>query len=183
MSLEDALKSWSKSAAGQKKLKIAYNNAIKKGTNREARAANKHTADYYLDRFIDILRECMDRAGDKNSGYGYSYMASDECIDRTDADYLPLMDKTEIGFSFSPEKIARESLDPDYPRNVYDIVALLNHGYNANGKVYGYWAPAGRTVASLQSREGSYFIQEAVEVFNSTYGDVARAYYNEKYDG
>ena len=186
MSLQEKLDAWTKSAKGKQKLKAAFGAAMQSNKNGKLRDINVHDADFYLQKFIEILRDCMDRAGNAKSGYGYSYMAADHCIETSPPEVVPESGEIEVGFSFKPEAIMRDSLFPDYsgdPDHAYDIVALLNRGYSADGQVYGYWSPAGKTIASLQSREGSFFIQTAVEIFNSTYGEFARAYYNEtKYE-
>lgn len=64
----------------------------------------------------------------------------------------------------------RESLQPENYRGADNIVALFNVGYKAPGAVYGTWQSKGIDTWSLSHREGSFFLQAAVNEFNAKYG-------------
>ena len=68
----------------------------------------------------------------------------------------------------------RESLRPDIPkfaRGSDNIVAAFNAGYEADGTVFGLWNSKGEEVWSLRTRKGLYFLQEAINEFNSKYAE------------
>lgn len=169
MSLEQALEKWSQSSAGKSRLKSAVRTAP--ATSNIAKAQVK-AAEFYSKEFRRILNEVMVNT------LGYSY----ESYLQESAAKEPEENAVSIKMTFDPEKIHRDSLQPDRYDGAYDIVALLNHGYSADGAVYGYYKPADKVIRSLVAREGTFFIQRAVEQFNSLYGKSAKAYYNEKYD-
>lgn len=65
--------------------------------------------------------------------------------------------------------------DPKRPslyREKYDgvdnIVAIFNNGYTADGFVYGKWH--GKKTRSLDKRQGSFFMQKAIDTFMEKYG-------------
>lgn len=63
----------------------------------------------------------------------------------------------------------RESLYPAKYGGVDNIVAIFNNGYSAKDSVYGVWH--GKPAKSLDSRQGSFFMQKAVDQFMSSYSD------------
>lgn len=64
----------------------------------------------------------------------------------------------------------RPSLLPEDFDGVENIVATFNRGVNAAGKVYGYWASAGKDVWSQQTRPALHFMEAAINEFNAKYG-------------
>lgn len=64
--------------------------------------------------------------------------------------------------------LARPSLYPAKYGGTPNIVVLFEKGYSASGKVWGYWN--GDYTWSLQHREGEFFIHDAVDAFNASYG-------------
>lgn len=75
--------------------------------------------------------------------------------------------KIEISFS---EDLSRESLSPEDYEGVQNIAALLNKGYNASHSVYGVWKGHGDNPRfSLKHREGSHFIENAIQNFMGNY--------------
>lgn len=65
----------------------------------------------------------------------------------------------------------RESVQPLlYPRGADNIVATFNKGYAAKGSIRGPWETAGRDVWTRRSRNGLFFIQDAISAFNAKYG-------------
>lgn len=70
---------------------------------------------------------------------------------------------------YMSEAPGRASLYPEKYGYVDNIVAVFNNGYDTNGKrVYGKWH--GENTASLDKRQGSFFIQSAVSEFLNKYG-------------
>lgn len=191
MSLQDKLDAWAKSPKGKTKIDAARKEALKDGKRFGTKKGGSGGAgygagsgsvaardlDFYKRAFIEILREKIQDAG-------YNFAAPENLhiaggFNESNGYY-------EYHINFDQDAIHRESLYPDgSERNTdgaYDIVALLNHGYEADGRVYGYWEPAGKVIGSLQSREGLFYIQSAAEAFEQLYGDAAHISYNEKYD-
>ena len=183
MSLQDKLEAWAKSSKGKAKIAEARKSALKTGKAFGSRkgsggagtgGASRSDIEFYKKEFLKILREKIQDAGYDFAAPGNINVTG--LFNDTTGYY-------ELHFNFDQESIQRESLCPEkYPDGAYDIVALLNHGYDANGQVYGYWEPAGRVIGSLQSREGLFYIQAATETFEQLYGDTVRVSYNEKYD-
>lgn len=71
----------------------------------------------------------------------------------------------EIYMSDAP---GRASLYPEKYVGVDNIVAIFNNGYTADNKVYGHWH--GKYISSLDKRQGSFFMQKAVDEFMAKYG-------------
>lgn len=64
---------------------------------------------------------------------------------------------------------SRPSVQPENYDGAYNIVALFNAGYTAKGSVYGSWKTAGRDIWTKKHRDGLFFLQKAIEEFNSKY--------------
>ena len=78
----------------------------------------------------------------------------------------------EINFT---DDLSRESLEPHRYGGVQNIIAIFNNGYpldesraEAISHVSGWWH--GKYTNALGSRQGLYFIQDAVNDFNLNYG-------------
>ena len=184
MSLEDELKKWAASNAGKEKIRQAQNQAAKNGEAFGGKPGGgaPEEVDYYAKWAWQCLANAIDDASaDAQSPYTF-------------AEHLIVMppywdDKKEkwvVELRF--EDTERDSLDPvHFPRNhadhIKDVVALLNHGYDADGIVAGYWSTADRRVRSLQSRNGLYFIQYGAKDFNDRFDGVAEMIWHPKYDG
>ena len=202
MSLQDKINakvaSWAKTPDGKAKISAAKKDALKEGKifgsgNGSGGAGYgagtgivaAADVDFYRDEFLWILRKKISQIPSYyGDGYlGESYDFADEGNINCEGKFNESSGYYEFHFNFDPDSIKRSSLYPKkHTVGAYDIVALINHGYDAKGIVHGYWAPADREVFSLQHREGAFFIQDAVEEFERLYGDVAKISYNEKYD-
>lgn len=172
MTLEEALNKWAKSKEGQAALNHAKWEVLR--TDYEERRKAERTAEWYANAFKQILNEEL-------SQYGWDF-ASWLHICNTE---LTKQGSLLLELDFDETKNQRDSLQPGlYPEGVYDLVALLNHGYDASGMVYGRWESKQIDTWSLPHREGLYFIQKAVEKFNTRYGAEGGAVceYNPKYD-
>lgn len=178
MNLQDKIDKWAESTAGKKKLNSARINLFKSRSHAAQKLlrVQELSTDNIVERFIEKLNSEMVEK------LGYSFT---EYIVKSEPDHFITSDGrcwTEVELVFDPEKIRRNSLDSDsFPEGAYDIVALLNHGYQADGWVYGYWAPANKEVRSLKERKGTFFIQEAVNQFTAG-SETIKVLYNEKYD-
>lgn len=76
--------------------------------------------------------------------------------------------QVEIRFAGNRE---RKSLQPDDYSGVNNIIAVLNNGYDYQGKIWtveGEWH--GDHIHALPGRTGMQFIQQAVRAFNESYG-------------
>lgn len=190
MSLDEKLKSWAKSPKGKAKIDAARKDALKAGKAFGSRkgsggagfgagtgSASATDLAKYKKEFIRILREKIQDAG-------YDFAAPENLI--ITSTFNDSTGYYEIHINFNQDSIYRESLYPEnHPDGAYDIVALLNHGYDTpetSPNVYGYWAPAGKVIAGLRDREGLFYIQKAAESFEQLYGDTVHVSYNEKYD-
>lgn len=69
---------------------------------------------------------------------------------------------------------SRLSLDPDTYGGVFDMAALLNNGYDTEGRrVRGLWH--GKYIWSNPFRDGAHFVEIGVNNFNSAYGSTYNA--------
>ena len=196
MSVQSKLEKWAKTPNGKTKIENARKAAIKHGkqfgTHKGGTGYGAGTGsvaakdlDFYRDEFLRILRGTIATIPTYyNEAYlQNTYHFADDGNIHCEGRFNETSGFYEFHFNFDPDSIKRESLNPDeFPGGAYDIVALINHGYDAKGTVHGYWAPAGKAIESMQHREGAFFIQAAVEEFERLYGDVAKISYNEKYD-
>lgn len=90
-----------------------------------------------------------------------------------------------INVSFDEDKVTRNSLfwqNPKYEMGAY-LPTLFNEGYDADNYVYGYDDNGTYYSYSKKHREALYFIQRAVDLFNTKYKGKAVAQYNSKYTG
>ncbi len=92
----------------------------------------------------------------------------------------------EVIVRFSRDALHRDSLYEDRYEGIDNIVALLNNGYRASNYVYGWWdghKPTGAAtqrssldsdyawIRSMKEREALHFMQDAMEEFNSLFGE------------
>lgn len=167
MSLTDALNKWANSKEGRKKIEAAHRAAIKSGKSFGTVPGGDSLPDFYENELRRLLTKHIREAG----------FEFDEYIERVGCRWDNARGKWDIQLQFDPAQITRESMYSEgYPDGVYDIVALMNHGYKADDYVYDGAA------RSLREREGAFFIQKAVDEFNALYGEKAAASYHEKYD-
>ena len=172
MSIEDALGKWVKTSAGKAKLEEGRKAALK---NRRRGPGRPNGPEFYAEKFIDILRAEIALDGFEYGDYLYW----------TDAGYNDAAGGYEIHVNFRHEKLELPSLWPEgYPDGVDNIAALMNRGYSAKNYVYGEWPEgSGRRIRSRKSRQGTHFMQTAVEHFNAQYGADATARLSGDYEG
>lgn len=113
-------------------------------------------------KLIEIVRSTA-----ASSGLPNSVMEHIESLDYTMPFELPDGSKgIQIYISDNPK---RESLYPQKYAGVDNIVAIFNNGYTAGDFVYGKWH--GNSVRSLDKRQGSFFMQKAVDQFLAAYSE------------
>lgn len=178
--IEQAIQKWAQSTQGQKALQRAATDAYKTGHygGKGNGTTEAREPEFYAEEMIRLLNT-------EFVAYGYDF-----------GDYLywiPIgWDNGAGGYSveirFKQEDVSRPSLYPEgYPDGAYNIVALLNRGYHASDYVYGEWKRGkdqrgpGAYVYSMKDREGLWYIQSAVEKFNSLYGAVTKVDFDDIY--
>lgn len=184
MSLSDALKKWAESPKGKEKIKSAKNNAAQTGVSFGDKPGGGAPED--VSYYADWARTCIENAIAEASVMAESLYEFAEHLVQSPPRWDAQKERWVVEFVF--EDTERDSLDPDtypstHPDHIQDIVALLNHGYDADGTVYGYWETAGQRVRSLQSRDGLYFIQHGAHDFNARFDEIAEMQWHPKYDG
>lgn len=177
MSIEGELAKWAKTSAGKAKLKEAQKDILKHG----GRGCNGVKGpEFYAEKFIDILRAEIALDGFEYGDYLYW----------TDVGYNDVTGKYEIHVNFREDDLHRDSLfpgdedHPGYPDGYANIAALMNRGYSAKNYVYGEWPEgSGKRIRSKRSRQGTHFMQAAVDHFNIQYGTNATAELSSEYEG
>lgn len=108
----------------------------------------------------------MIKSSAASAGLPASVMEHVESLDHTDPLDLPDGSKEiQIYITDDPK---RPSLYPEKYSGVDNIVAIFNNGYTAGNFVYGKWHD--KNVRSLDQRQGSFFMQKAVDAFMASYG-------------
>ena len=171
--LEGQLRAFSKTAKFKKLCDEAKKKAGKEGLSfGQASGATVRTPEFYAKEMRRILHETVAKIRSKETGEGYlDHIA-----------YKVHEDGAEV--YFEPSEMTRPSLDPAYngPDGfaVDNIAVLINNGYRAAGSVLGV-DRHGTERWSLRERTGKHFMQEAVDEFNSKYGNEVFAELSAKY--
>lgn len=166
---------WSKSDEGQKRMKSKIKD-YQSGKNSKVNSTGKtHGGGVILTEtaitdlakdFLDILRKTA--ASCDLPASVMEHIESFECADPVIND-----DSSASIAIYMKDDAYRPSLYPEkYPRghekSMTNIVAAFNRGIHANGEVFGIWKD--KRIVSLQTREGKWFIQRAVEEFEALHG-------------
>ena len=170
-SVMDKLYAWEKSAAGQEKLKKKLNYYIIHNIERTQAGSRVLTRRKMIelgDKLVTALRNSAQSSDIPSSvAAHFGSLHRGAVTPKADGGF-----EIEINFT---DDLGRESLQPEDYGGVRNIVAIFNNGYPHNGtspeaisSVYGLWH--GEPTAALGSRPGLYFMQWAVNDFNSTYG-------------
>lgn len=123
-------------------------------------------------KFIEVLRsEISSHAGGSyaSGGMGPSAIAALGELDHGEP--YKVGDKYYIDVYFDSE-LGRPSLAPQRYDGIDNLAALLNNGYTTAHTVYGVWEShsiGDERIASLTSRGGAHFIQQAVRDFMGNY--------------
>ena len=109
----------------------------------------------------------MIRSAAASAGLPASVMEHVESLDYTNPFELP---DGSMGIQiYLTDDPKRPSLYPEKYGGVDNIVAVFNNGYTAKDFVYGKWH--NKKIRSLDERQGSFFMQKAVDTFMAAYGD------------
>lgn len=126
-----------------------------------------HTPEEAATMFINVLRsEIASHAGsDASSGQlgGSAISALSGLSFSSPQNIAPGVFTIEVNFD---DDLYRQSMSSQSD-DVQNIAALLNSGYNASKQVFGMWH--GHKQASLKTRAGAHFIDNAIKTFMSTY--------------
>lgn len=164
MSLEKAIQEWSNSKRGKDLLLDAKNKRVRAANSYDATFGN---GDMSLE---DIGYEVISRFDYYIREAGFEF---GEYLEIVGAQTVQIGDEIvwEIQVDFDPHKVGRESWYPEkYPYGAYDIVQLMNNGYDADNYVYkDIEIEDGKKlrIRSLKTREGAYFMQRAEGASNA----------------
>lgn len=164
MSLKDALDKWAQSPSGKSVLMNAKNEQI--------RSAGSYTpifgdGDLSLEDIAYSVMGTFDY-WIKEAGFDFG-----EYLEFGDIQTVRIGDEVgwEIEINFDWSKIGRDSWYPEkYPHGAYDIVKLMNNGYDASDYVYKTIdGENGKkiNVRSLKTRDGAYFMQRGQVASNA----------------
>jgi hypothetical protein len=175
MSLDGKINAFLKSKEGKQKVAEAKAKALKEGRTfgQPGTSINKDDAKEAAERMKTIL------TGKLAEAHLEELAASGIIIGE------PVVDKDgniSVDISFDEDMLHRDSLwpeNPEYSKGIENIVVHLTHGWDADGRVYGYWARAGGVIRSASHMDGNSFMQQAVEDFNAL--GLGTAELNEKY--
>jgi len=169
-SIMSKLNAYVKTQEGQKKMDDKIQ-AYRKGADPRVAATGKTYGGGSImneKEMISAAKEliAMVRSAAATAGLPLSVMEHIESLDYT----MPFINadgsaSIQIYMSDNPH---RDSLMPQKYGGVENIVAIFNSGYSADGRVYGMWH--GKKIASLEQRQGSFFMQKAVNAFEAKYG-------------
>lgn len=138
------------------------------------------TAEDAADKFIQVLHfEINSHIGEDYADGGISEIAKEVMEEVQYSKPYCVGDKCYIDIYFTNE-LSRKSLCPEEYDGIDNIVALLNSGYEAYGHVYGVWvnhrgqkstdmAGNPKKIASLKSRGGAHFMEQAIIDFMGNY--------------
>lgn len=180
MSIDSLLKQWTQSQQGQATIKTARNAAAKAGKPFGGKPAGgaDHPPQFYED---EIKRLVTQYASQNGHDYG-------DYLGRVAMQWDDNLSKWVIQLEFDPIRSRRDSWYPEgesdwgpYEDGV-DVVQLMNRGYEARNHVF--LKEGKKTVrVSRRSYEGEFFVQAAIQEFNTLYGKDAIADYDrEKFD-
>lgn len=123
-------------------------------------------------KFIDVLRnEISSHAGGSYASGGMGPSAIAALGELNHGEPYRVGDNYYIDVYFDSE-LGRPSLAPQKYDGIDNLAALLNNGYTAAHTVYGVWEShsiGDERIASLTSRGGAHFIQQAVRDFMGNY--------------
>lgn len=173
-------KTYMRSPAAQKRIEQKIDSAVMTGgsvSDANGKTITMTGAREAAEKFIEVLQNEIKSLG-AGSGYADGRLGGTAVASLTQLKHGGIRktgkNKYQIEVWFADD-LHRESLVPDRYDGVENIAALLNKGYHARNTVYGTWH--GKDVASLQQRDGSHFIEHAIDTFMvnyaSTYGVTA----------
>ena len=123
------------------------------------------------DKFIEVLRAEIQSHAGTNFGAGNLGATAITALSQLSHGEPRKVGKNmyQIDISFTGN-LSRDSLNVDDYDGIENIAALLNNGYSARNRTYGYWLNHSHySIPSLQNRTGAQFIQGAIRNFMSGY--------------
>lgn len=123
-------------------------------------------------KFIEVLRKEIESC--IGTDYASGEMSRSGYIAISELDHgepYRVGDKYYIDIYFDDD-LSRPSLAPQRYDGISNVAALLNNGYTAAHAVYGVWEKhsiGDERIASLTSRGGAHFVQQAVRDFMGNY--------------
>lgn len=163
------LEDYAKSGEGQKKMKDKIQ-SYRKGADPHIKSSGKTygggsimTEKQMIDAAMDLIS--MIRSAAASANLPASVMEHVESL-RVSVPYVQSDGSTSLEI-YMADAPARPSLYPQKYGYVDNIVAIFNNGYTASDKVYGKWH--GKYVSSLDKRQGSFFMQKAINAFMAKY--------------
>ena len=170
-SILDKVYAWERSDKGQKKIQGTVNKYVRNNVSRTKAGSRVVTQRDMLDAARKLVQTIKDTA--HGCDLPTSVLAHFDSLSigklqrQADDSYT-----IEINFT---DDLTRESLQPEKYGGVRNIIAIFNNGYPADrsrseaiSHVAGYWH--GKETVALEFRPGLYFLQDAVNDFNMTYG-------------
>lgn len=123
-------------------------------------------------KFIEILeKEIQSHVGGSYASGGMSQAAMAALSNISHSEPYRVGDTYYVDVFINGD-LSRPSLAPEHYDGIDNIAALLNNGYTASHRVYGVWeghSIGDERIASLTSRGGAHFVQQAVRDFMSNY--------------
>lgn len=123
-------------------------------------------------KFIEVLeKEIQSHVGGSYASGGMSQAAQAALSHITHSEPYRVGDRYYVDV-FIEGDLSRPSLAPQHYDGIENIAALLNNGYTAAHTVYGVWeshSVGDERIASLTSRGGAHFVQQAVRDFMGNY--------------
>lgn len=168
MTIDEQLKAFSKTD----KFKMLVEKKMK--TDKSVASVSRKKAEQLGNRMVEILRKKI--ANIKNQ-HGESFLDNIVADVKYDANKGWYVD-----ISFTEQEMHRNSLFPAKYKDGIQLNIIFNEGYKASNYVYGTDSH-GSNIRSKLQRDGLFFIQEAVELFNAEQNGAVRAEYSSDYSG
>lgn len=170
-SIRKKVKVWEYSPDGQKKLQQKVNNYILHNVERTqagAKVLTRRQMIEYADKLIGLIKATANSCSLPASvAAHFDSLKRGKCTMQHDGSFI-----IEISFT---DDLSRDSLEPEKYGGVKNIIAIFNNGYPRDrsrsesiSHVTGWWH--GKETRALEYRPGLYFLQDAVNDFNITYG-------------
>lgn len=167
----DKIDAWEHSDKGQKKIQSTINKYVRTNVNRTkagSRVITERDMKQAARKLIQTIKDTAHSCDLPESVLAHFDSLSIGKLERQpEGSYI-----MEINFT---DDLTRESLEPARYGGVKNIIAIFNNGYpsdksrsEAISHVSGLWH--GEYTTALDSRQGLYFLQDAVNDFNLNYG-------------
>ena len=170
-SVRHKVRVWENSTQGQDRIQKKVKNYILNNVERTeagSRVLTRHQMIEYADKLVALIRSTANSYGLPESvAAHFDALKRGKCVLMPDGSF-------QIEIMFTGD-LSRASLEPETYGGVKNIIAIFNNGYpqdrsrsEAISHVTGWWN--GKETRALGYRPGLYFLQSAVNDFNTTYG-------------